>query len=62
MPMHYFARKAVASLLKLAKATSDPNAAVGFVERAADLKDQIGELPPPAPEAVKSTKDAPDKD
>ena len=45
------------ALLKMAKTTSDPNIAAGLVEIAADLKDQAGELPPPAPEA-KSAKDA----
>jgi hypothetical protein len=58
---HQFAREAAATLLKLAKTTSDLNLALGFVERAADLKDLIGELPPPAPEAVKGAEDAPDE-
>jgi hypothetical protein len=51
------ARQAALALLKMAKTTSDPNIAAGLVEIAADLKDQAGELPPPAPEA-KSAKDA----
>jgi hypothetical protein len=46
-----FARKATAALLKLAKTTSDPRLAAGLVERAADLKDRLDELPPPVPEA-----------
>jgi len=29
----------------MAKTTSDPDLAAGFVQAAADLKDQIGELP-----------------
>jgi hypothetical protein len=63
MPKHYhFAREAAATLLRLAKTTSDPNAAVAFVERAADLKDRTGELPPRAPEPAKSAEDAPVKD
>ena len=40
-----------AALLKMAKTTSDPGLAAGLVQAAADLKDQAGELPPPAPEA-----------
>jgi hypothetical protein len=42
----FHARQAAAALLKMAKATSDPNVAAGLVEAAADLKDQAGELPP----------------
>jgi hypothetical protein len=49
---HSFARKAAASLLKLAKVTSNPQLAAGLVEKAADLKDRMGELPLPAPEAL----------
>jgi hypothetical protein len=44
--VHYFAREAAATLLKLARATSDPKVAAGLVERAAELKDRVGELPP----------------
>ena len=40
----------------MAKATSDPRVAAGLINVAADLRDQAGELPPPAPEA----KSAPD--
>jgi hypothetical protein len=31
----------------MAKATSDPELAARLIEAAADLKDQVGELPPP---------------
>jgi hypothetical protein len=41
-----FARGAAVALLKLAKTTPDPNVAAAFVERAADLKDRVEELPP----------------
>ncbi|HLZ03636.1 MAG TPA: hypothetical protein VKR55_15990 [Bradyrhizobium sp.] len=47
----YHARQAAIALLKMAKTTSDPKIAAGLIEAAADLKDQAGELPPPAPEA-----------
>jgi hypothetical protein len=50
----YHARQAAAALLKMAKTTSDPRIVAGLVEAAADLKDQAGELPPPAPEAKSS--------
>jgi hypothetical protein len=43
----FHARKAAAALLKMAKATSNPDLAAGLVQAAADLKDQAGELPPP---------------
>jgi hypothetical protein len=42
----FHARRAAAALLKMAKATSDPDIAAGLVRVAADLKDQAGELPP----------------
>jgi hypothetical protein len=42
----FHARQAAAALLKMAKATSDPEIAAGLVRVAADLKDQAGELPP----------------
>jgi hypothetical protein len=42
----FHARKAAAALLKMAKATSDPEVAAGLVRVAADLKEQAGELPP----------------
>jgi hypothetical protein len=54
----FHARQAALALLKMAKTTSDPKVAAGLIEIAADLKDQAGELPPPAPEA-KSAIDAP---
>jgi len=44
---HYFARQAAAVLLKMAKTTSDPQFAAALVERAADIKDRVQELPPP---------------
>jgi hypothetical protein len=49
---HYHARLAAAALLKMAKASSDPAFVAGLVEAAADLKEQVGELPSPdAPKA-----------
>ena len=42
----FHARRAAAALLKMAKATSDPDVAAGLVRVAADLKEQAGELPP----------------
>jgi hypothetical protein len=42
----YHARQAAAALLKMARATSDPEVAAGLVRVAADLKEQAGELPP----------------
>jgi hypothetical protein len=44
---HHHARLAAAALLKMAKASSDPAFVAGLVEAAADLKEQIGELPAP---------------
>ena len=43
----FHARQAAAALLKMAKATSDPSVAAGLIEAAADLKDQVGQLPLP---------------
>ena len=43
----FHARQAAVALLKMAKATSDPALAARLVEKAADLKDQVGEVPPP---------------
>ena len=43
----YHTRQAAAALLKMAKATTHPELAARLVEAAADLKDQVGELPPP---------------
>ncbi len=54
-----FAREAAATLLKLAKTVSDPQAAAGFAERAADLKDLIGERPTPSLETDVLRKDTP---
>ena len=42
----YHARQAAAALLKMAKATSNPDIAAGLIEAAAELKEQAGELPP----------------
>jgi hypothetical protein len=42
----YIARQ-VATLLRFAKETSDPNVAAALVEKAADLKAQIDDMPPP---------------
>jgi hypothetical protein len=43
----YHTRQAAAALLKMAKTTSDPQLAARFIEAAADLREQAGELPPP---------------
>ncbi|GGI30834.1 hypothetical protein GCM10010987_61410 [Bradyrhizobium guangdongense] len=43
---NYFAREAAATLLRMARTTKDPSVAAGLVQRAADLKDRTGELPP----------------
>jgi hypothetical protein len=43
----FHARLAAATLLKMAKTTSDPELAGHLVAVAADLKDQTGELPAP---------------
>lgn len=47
-----FAREAAATLLRMAKTTKDPQVASGLIQRAADLKDRTGELPPADVEAV----------
>jgi hypothetical protein len=49
---HYFGRQAVATLLKFAKTTSDPQVASALVEKAAGLKERIGELPPPFTDVI----------
>ena len=49
---HFFARKAAATLLRMAKTTKDPTIAAGLVRRAADLKDRTEELPPVDVEAM----------
>ena len=54
MPRVYFhVREAAATLLKMAKTTSDPRLAARLVGAAADLKDQAGDLPhqPASPKA-----------
>jgi hypothetical protein len=38
-------RQAAATLLKIAKSTQDPRLAARLIEKAADLKDEAGELP-----------------
>jgi hypothetical protein len=43
----FHTRQAAAALLKMARATSDPNVAARLIEAAADLREQAGELPPP---------------
>jgi hypothetical protein len=43
----YHVREAAAALLKMARTTSDPAVAAGLIEAAANLKDEVGELPPP---------------
>jgi hypothetical protein len=43
----FHTRQAAAALLKMARATTDPNVAARLVEAAADLQEQAGELPPP---------------
>ena len=43
---HYHTRQAAAALLRMAKTTTDPKVAAGLINAAADLKDQVGELPP----------------
>jgi hypothetical protein len=45
---HFHAREAAAALLKMAKTTSDPRVAAALTKAAADLKDEVGELPAPA--------------
>ena len=49
---NYFAREAAATLLRMAKTTKDPAVAAGLVQRAADLKDRTGELPPVGVDAL----------
>jgi hypothetical protein len=52
----FHTRQAAAALLKMAKATTDPILAPRLIEAAADLKDQVGELPsaasPKAPDIL----------
>jgi len=49
-------RDTVATLLRMAKTTDDPNVAAGLVAKAADLKDRLDNLSPskgsPAPPHV----------
>ena len=42
---NYFAREAAATLLRMAKTTTDPAVASGLIQRAADLKERTEELP-----------------
>lgn len=49
MPENRFhAREAAAALLKMAKTTSEQRVAARLIDATADLKDQLGELPPSA--------------
>jgi hypothetical protein len=49
--LRFHARQAAAALLKMARTSSEPKVVAGLVDAAAVLKEQAGELPPPAPEA-----------
>jgi len=49
-----FCAPAVAALLKFAKTTSDPKVAAALVEKAADMKDRVEELPPPSTDVIDS--------
>jgi hypothetical protein len=40
-----FAREAAAALLRWYRASSEPDRAVGLLEKAADIKERIGEQP-----------------
>jgi hypothetical protein len=42
----FHARQAALALLRMAKTTTDPDMAANLVRVAANLKDQVGELPP----------------
>jgi hypothetical protein len=42
--LQYFAREAAASLLMMARTTSNPEVAAGLIQRAADLKERADEL------------------
>ncbi len=46
----YLVRQA-ATLLKFAKATTDPRVVAGLVEKAAELKSQVDEAPDKSPQA-----------
>ena len=50
MSKHHLFARAAAATLKMAKTTSDRNFAARLVERAADLKDRVDNLPPPTSE------------
>jgi hypothetical protein len=43
----FHTRQAAAALLKMARATSDPNVAARLVDAAVELQEQAGELRPP---------------
>ncbi len=43
----FHTREAAATLLKMARAASDPGVAARLIEAAADLQERAGELPPP---------------
>ena len=57
--VNYFAREAAAALLRMAKSTKDPDIASGLIQRAADLKDRIEELPPVDMEAISEERSKP---
>ena len=55
----YLTRQAT-TLLKFAKTVTDPNVAAGLVEKAADLKSQVGrQSPDKSPEAPDVERDSP---
>ncbi len=45
-----FIREAAAALLQLAKSTSDAKMAAALIEKAADIKERIGDVPRRQPE------------
>jgi hypothetical protein len=51
---NYFARQAAAVLLKFAKTTSDPRVAAALVQKAADIKDRVEEIPSPLTDVITS--------
>jgi hypothetical protein len=55
-----FVREAAAALLQFAKSTSDPKVAAALIEKAADIKERIGDMPAP-PDLLSSTVNKPPK-
>ena len=47
MASGFYVARQIVTLLRFAKETNDPNVAAALVEKAADLKDQIDNMPPP---------------